>query len=210
MKKAGLFVLLVLFVLPVVAQAQEGTQEAPPTPPTAPQGQAQTPAPPVAAERYTPEYEISAGYAYRKFYFPDEPTAPTLGMNGGYASVDRNFKRWLGADAEVSAAFRNRGIYGNSSVYTLLVGPQLYPLKHRKLTPFAHLLFGVGYYRNAIPPNQAFGSLVRDWTALAWSGGGGLDLYLKQHLGIRLFEYDYNVAHFYGGNVDKGSGRVSV
>jgi len=209
MKKAGYFVLLVLFALPAVARAQEGTQE---TPPTAPQPPAQTPAPapPIAAEIYTPQYELSAGYNLRKFYFPDEPNAPTLGMNGGYASADRNFKRWLGAYAEISTAFRNRGKYGNSSVYSLLAGPQLYPLKHHKLTPFAHLLFGVGYYRNSVPANGGFGTLVKDWTALAWGGGGGIDLYLKEHLGIRLFEYDYNVAHFYGGNVDHGSSRISV
>jgi hypothetical protein len=32
----------------------------------------------------------------------------------------------------------------------------------------------------------------------------------KKHLGIRLFEYDYDIAHFYGGNVDHGSSRISV
>ncbi|MGD0955921.1 MAG: outer membrane beta-barrel protein [Candidatus Acidiferrales bacterium] len=211
MKKAGLFVLLVLFVLPAVARAQEGTQETPPTtPPAAPQAPAQTPAPPVAAERHTPEYELSAGYNYRRFYFPDEPTAPTLGMNGGYASLDRNFKSWLGAYAEISATYRGRGVYGDSSIYTLLVGPQLYPLRHRKLTPFGHVLFGAGYYRNAVPANGGFGSSVLSATAFAWGGGGGMDLYLKKHLGIRLFEYDYDIAHFYGGNVDHGSSRISV
>jgi hypothetical protein len=200
-----------LFVLPAVARAQDATQEAPPTtPPAAPQGQAQTPAPapPVAAERYTPKYELSAGYDYRKFYFPDEGT--TLGTNGWYASVDRNFKRWLGAYAEMSGVYRNRGTYGNSSIYTLLIGPQLYPLGHRKLTPFGHVLFGAGYYRNAVPTNGGFGSKVESATALAWSGGGGLDLYLKKHLGIRLIEFDYGTAHFFGGTADHGSDRVSV
>jgi hypothetical protein len=206
MKKAGYFVLLVLFVLPAVARAQEGTQE---TPPTAPQPQAPAPAPPIAAEIYTPQYELSAGYNRRKFYFPDEPTAPTLGMNGGYASADRNFKRWLGAYAEISAAYKNRGVWGNSSVYSLLVGPQLYPLKHHKLTPFGHVLFGGGYYRNSVPANGAFGSKVEDASAFAWGGGGGMDLYLKTHLGIRVFEYDYEEAHFYGGNIDHGSSRIS-
>jgi hypothetical protein len=207
MKKAGYFVLLVMFALPAVARAQEGTQE---TPPPAPQAPAQTPAPapPIAAEIYTPQYELSAGYTFRKFYFPDEGV--TRGMNGGYTSVDRNFKRWLGAYAEISTAFRNRGVDGNSSVYSLLAGPQIYPFKHRKLTPFGHVLFGGAYYRNSVPANGGFGTKVEDWTAFAWGGGGGIDLYLKQHLGIRLFEYDYNVAHFYGGHVDHGSSRISV
>ena len=165
MKKAGYFVLLVLFALPAVAWAQEGTQE---TPPTAPQAPAQTPAPapPIAAEIYTPQYELSAGYTLRKFYFPDEPTAPTLGMNGGYVSVDRNFKRWLGAYAEISAAYKNRGVWGDSSVYSLLVGPQIYPLKHHKLTPFGHVLFGEGYYRNSVPANGGFGTKVEDCDGL--------------------------------------------
>jgi len=205
MKKAGLFVLLVLFVLPAVARAQDATQEAPPT---APQGPTQTPAPPVAAERYTPEFELSAGYAYRKFYFADEGT--TLGTNGFYGSVDYNLKRWLGAYAEVSGAYKDRGLTGNSSIYGLLVGPQLYPLGHRKLTPFGHVLFGAGYYRNAIPANGGFPGKIQSATASGWGGGGGLDLNLKQHLGVRLIEVDYDKAHFFGGNADRGSVRVSV
>jgi hypothetical protein len=208
MKKAGYFALLMLFVLPVAARAQDPTQEAPPsTPPAAPQAPAQTP--PVAAEIYTPKYELSAGYNYRKFYFNN---GTTLGMNGGYASVDRNFKRWLGAFAEISAVYRGRGLSGDSSIYTLLIGPQLYPFGHRKLTPFGHVLFGAGYYRNAVPANGGFSSSVQTFAGTDWGGGGGLDMNLRnrKHLGIRLIEVDYDKAHFYGGNIDRGSIRVSV
>ncbi len=204
MKKARHFVLLMLFVLPAVARAQDATQEAPPT---APQAPAQTPAPPVATERYTPEYELSAGYTHRKFYFPD---GTTFGMNGGYASLDYNFKRWLGAYAEIAAVYKGRGLAGNSSLYTFLVGPQFYPFGHRKLTPFGHAFFGGGYYRNAVPANGGFSSSVQTATGSDWGGGGGLDLNLRKHLGIRLIEFDYDKVHLFGGHIDRGDGRVSV
>lgn len=209
MKKAGLFILLVLFVLPVTARAQEGggTQE---TPPAAPQAPAQTPAatttphpPPI---NYLSKYEVSGGFSYRKFYFPGE----TLGTEGWFGSAEYNWKSHLGVYLDASGDYRDRGLTGASSIYGLLIGPQFYPFGHHRMTVFTHLLAGVGYYRNVIPANGGFAREVQNDTATAWGVGAGLDFYVKRHLAVRMFEYDYDRANFFGQGSLQGSGRISV
>ncbi len=134
-----------------------------------------------------PKFELSAGYAYRSI---GVQPGTNLAMNGGYGSVDYNYDRWLGAEAEVVGVYKNQGVLGKTDIYTFLVGPRVYPLGHHKLTPFGHLLFGAGRYSKAIPTYGGFPATYRNATAYAWEGGGGLDLYLRKHWGVRLIEVD--------------------
>lgn len=134
-----------------------------------------------------PKFELSAGYAYRAY---GVSPAASLAMNGGYASADYSFTRWLGAEGEVVGVYKNQGVLGKTDIYTFLVGPRVYPFKHHKLTPFGHLLFGAGRYSKATPTYQVFPAKYVHDTAFAWEAGGGLDLYLRKHWGVRLIEVD--------------------
>jgi opacity protein-like surface antigen len=195
-KPAALFALLALLAGPAMAQDNPAPAQ-------------ETPAeqkPAKHAQRYTPRIELSGGFTYRKFYFPG---GLTLGMQGWYASVDYNLFHRVGLYAEGSAAYKNRGLPGNTSIYTIMAGPRVYPLGHRKLTPFAHVLFGEGYYRNVIPSFGGFTGPVQRITASTWQAGGGVDFNLSKHVGIRAFEADYGTIKFFGNPIDRGSGRVS-
>jgi len=164
---------------------------------------------PEAKKASIPRYELSAGYAYRAYGV--RPGA-SLAMNGGYASVDYNFRRWLSAEAEFVGAYKNQGVLGKTNIYTFLVGPRLYPLGHHKLTPFGHLLFGAGHYSKAKPTYGGFPATSFHDTAFAWEGGGGLDLYLRKHWGVRLIEVDMGHTGFAADNPTRSQGerRFSV
>jgi hypothetical protein len=220
-KLAWLLVLVAWFVVPAAAQ---DTSQNPPPDQSTPQGQStpESQTTPPAAEspkpkprpRYTAKYEISAGFAHRSF--STSPGAPKIGMNGWYGSVDYNWKRWLGFAADGLGVYTriNSGLastYHNQteSIYTFMVGPQFFPFKHRKVTPFGHFLYGGAYFRQYTSPVGGFGSNLVTSFSRAWEGGGGLDVTLRQHWGLRLVEFDYGSTRFFAGS-GQSSYRVSV
>jgi hypothetical protein len=203
-KLVGLFGLLALFVVPVVAQDSS----------TAPQDQAPTapaaPTEPVKVKRTypTPKYEISGGFTYRTYYGPN---ASTIGMKGGYASFDYNFFRWLGLEGEVvgvSGAIKIPQLPADDiKIFTALAGPKIYPLGHRKITPFGHVLFGAGINTTAIPAFSGYPGNSSAVAVHAWEAGGGLDFNLTPHWGIHVIQFDYGVAKFLGNNIPNQSSR---
>lgn len=164
---------------------------------------------PEAKKVSIPRFELSAGYAYRAY---GAYGSRSLAMNGGYGSVDYNWRRWLGAEAEFVGVYKNQGVLGKTDIYTFLVGPRVYPLGHRKLTPFGHALFGLGRYSKAKPTYGGFPAASYHDTALAWEAGGGLDLYLRKHWGVRLIEADMGQTGFAADNPTRSQGerRISV
>ena len=197
-KQAVICSLLALFVVPamapLVAQDQPPTDQNQ-TPP------AQTEPVKLKKTRITPRFEISAGYAYRKYYAPDGPAVGVpgnVGMNGWYVSFNDNLKRWIGIAGEVVDTGTNQGfLLGDTHIYTFVAGPQIYPLGHRKLSPFGHFLYGGGYYHDNIPPFQEFAGNTITSLVRVWEGGGGLDMNLSQHWGVRLIEIDVGSANFF-------------
>lgn len=212
-KLAGTLVCIaVLCAAPIIASAQEPPTQAPA--PQAPVPQATAPTaeessstpsstPPARpAEQYntraTPTLEISGGYSYRA-YSPTPST--TMKLNGGFVSVDYNLLSWVGIAAEGSATVRKEGAQslGTSqtlTIFTGLVGPQIYPLRHRKLTVFTHILMGDGYYYTKAPAFGGFSANVTTNSGFAWEVGGGMDVRIKKHWSIRLIEGDYGETSF--------------
>ena len=200
-KLAGTLVCIaVLCAAPMISRAQETPPPAP-----APQESSSTPSstpPRQPAEQYntraTPTLEISGGYSYRA-YSPTPST--TMKLNGGYLSVDYNLFSWVGIAAEGSAAVRKEGAQslGTSqtlTIFTGLVGPQIYPLRHRKLTVFTHILLGDGYYYTKAPAFGGFSANITTKSGFAWEVGGGMDVRIKKHWSIRLIEGDYGETSF--------------
>lgn len=209
-KLAGLFALLVLVVVPAVAQ-DAPPQEAPSqsTPPqAAPETSPNTEKKPKPL-LYTPKYEISGGFSHRSYYIA---SGPKIGMNGWYGSLDYNWKRWLGFELEGQGVYTSLDVNQNASLYTLLVGPQIYPFKHHKLTPFGHFFYGGGYFRKTTAAFGGFPSGVSTDFSKAWEGGGGLDVNVRRHWTVRAIQFDYGSTHFFSGSGTPGQGsyRVSV
>lgn len=152
-------------------------------------------------------YEISAGYNLRVFTLPNYAR---IGLSGGYGSFEYKILSRISAAMEVSAAFRNQGVAGDLSIYHAVFGPQIYPFKHRrKLTPFAHLLFGEAFYRNSYPPYGGFPAHVTTDSSFSWEGGGGVDLTHSTRWAIRLIQIDYASTKFLG-NTSQNNYRASI
>ncbi len=197
-KLAGLLTLLLFCIAPVVAQ--DGAPAPAPAPSQAPKQKSKP-------ERYVPKYEISGAYTHLSFY---SPTGITLGMNGWDGSFDYNVKWWLGVEGEVFGTYYNQGINGKTTIYTGMAGPEIFPFGHRKLTVFGHVLYGVGHYDLSFPALAPFPPSSITHTSDVWDAGGGLDFYLKPHLGIRLIQADYTEANFFtGSHANQGGLRVS-
>ena len=115
---------------------------------------------------------------------------------------------WVGAEAEGMGVYKDEAlIVGKTRIYHLLVGPKLYPLGHRKVTPFGHFLVGIARYSNTTPAYGGYPSTSRAASAYAWEAGGGLDWNLSPHWGVRLFQLDFGHENFFGGST--GNTRIS-
>ncbi len=206
MRKLAVVCGLLVFVLPLPAPLLAQDQQSP-------SGESQTPSDQNPPEETKPakakpiypakKYELAGGYALRTYYAPFEPNA--LHLNGWFASLDYNRFTWLGFTGEAVGGGINQsgvnnidgGLYGKTSVYTLLIGPQVYPFRHHKVTPFAHFLFGAGYYRNVTSSYGGFPGGNHDSLVRAWEVGGGLDLAWRQRWTIRLVQLDTTSANFF-------------
>jgi hypothetical protein len=198
--------LLMLFVVPAIAQ----DSTAPPAPDVAatkaPDASAKQTAPPPAPAKPS-KTEISGGFTFHRYY---EVTSSTTSMPGWYGDVEHNIiQRWLGAEIQGSGGYKSQGVLGNLQIYTLMAGPTFYPFGHRKITPFAHVLLGEGYYRNSIPASTGFPAQLNTHASFAWAGGAGLDLRVSRHLGVRIVQFDYALTKFFGGTVHENDMRFS-
>lgn len=198
-----LSILMMVFVTPAVAQ--DSTTNTTQTTTTQTTSTTQTTTKVTATS--PSKTEISGGFTLNRYY---EITGTTTSMPGWYGDVEHNIiQRWLGAEIQGVGGYTNQGALGNLSVYTLMAGPAFYPFGHRRITPFAHVLIGEGYYRNAIAPSTGFPAQTITHTSLAWAGGGGLDYRVTRKLSIRLAQFDYTELKFMPGTVHENDMRIS-
>jgi Outer membrane protein beta-barrel domain len=160
-------------------------------------------------------FDFSAGGSFRVFQQTFTADEAKVGMPGWYASGDYNihkFRNHFGLEMEGSGNYRNLITLGSTSIYTLLVGPKIYPFGHHKLTPFGHVLFGGGYYRDAVPPQTNFPHHIYEYGSGVWEGGAGLDLNVRKHWGVRVIEFDYAQTRFpvFGPYASEGNYKVSI
>jgi hypothetical protein len=141
----------------------------------------------------TPKIEISAEGAFNRF---NTPTGYYLDMAGWSASANYAVRTWVAAKVEASGWYGRRELVGTTSVHDLLIGPEFFPFRHHKITPWGHFLFGEGYYRNTIPPFGGFPSQVKDDFSYTWEAGVGLDFNFKHHWALRPIEFDYTSSKF--------------
>jgi hypothetical protein len=206
--------LFCLFLMPAAAQSTSpGPAAAPPASSSTQDTQQSTqqpdvetlpqpPPPPVAAP-----YELSGGYNLRVFTQTDNTR---IGFSGGYGEFEYKILSRISAAAEVSASYRNQGVNGDLSLYSFMVGPQIYPFKHRrKYTPFAQVLFGEGIYRASFPAYAGFPAEVRTNSAFTWEGGGGLDWTHSNRWAIRIVQVDYGQTKFFGSQ-SQTNYRISI
>lgn len=174
-------------------------------------------------EDYYWKYEFFGGYSYSRTDtgfnrddFANDDFDPSFngiartnfGAHGFHVSGVRNFNRFLGIKAEVSAHQRSGDIL-NVALPANLAGNQKYQLinfgaglqikdnlkETSRLKPFGQLLFGGGYQKFGF--NQNLEQQFRDAgfrlsrTQFALAVGGGVDVRISRRVDFRLFQFDY-------------------
>jgi hypothetical protein len=163
--------------------------------------------PSVAQAQQTAPYEVSAGYSLRVF---TQPGYARVGLNGVYGSFDYNIINRVSASAEVSSGLRNQGVNGDLVISSIMVGPQIFPFGHRhKITPFAHVMFGEGFYRNSYPAYGGFPAQVTTDSKFSWEAGGGVDWIHNSHWAIRVIQLDFAQTKFFA-NQSQTNYRASI
>ncbi|MFP5265215.1 MAG: outer membrane beta-barrel protein [Blastocatellia bacterium] len=167
-----------------------------------------------------PHAEVFAGYSY---FRPDGGG----NLHGWDASVAVNVNRWLGVVSDFSGHYGSQSlrteilndnfpgtisIRANSetNVHTILFGPQISYRGKRKLTPFAHALFGASRLgaRATVRFADAFVDSSISDIGFAAAVGGGVDMSLSDSVAVRLIQADYFVTKF--GRGSQSNVRLSV
>lgn len=161
-KSVSVFV-AVIIILGMVALAQEGSN--------------------------APRAEFFGGYQFlRASSGLNVPGINNFNLNGWDAAVNGYFNRYFGMTADFSGSYgtpQAAGVVGvKTHLHTFMFGPVVRaPMS--KVTPFAHALFGGGH-----ASLSAVGTSVSE-TDFTWAAGGGLDLNLSPHVGIRVAQADF-------------------
>ena len=145
-----------------------------------------------AQERSTTD--VFLGYSYIRAE-PSTSAVPDFNIHGGSASLAYNpeFGRgWLGLVGDFGGyrAAKVGGVNVDSNLFTYMGGPQVYLRSFRRVTPFAHVLFG-----GAHSTGNALG-ITGSHNAFAMAPGGGLDFRLSRHLSLRAGPVEYLFTNF--------------
>jgi hypothetical protein len=157
------------------------------------------------------KYEAGGGFDFRSFANDITGTGSRLSMVGWSGYGDYHIWKFINVAADFSGTYNRNNTFGNTSIYSFLAGPQLYPFGHNhKITVFGQLLFGGGVYLYHLPSQNGFGSEDKSYAGLVWMGGGGVDWRVRKRWAIRFIQADYEQTRFLSGSPSQGNYRVSV
>lgn len=157
--------------------------------------------------------EFFGGYSYLKSDLDipfatvtspaSDPFTSDFGMNGWQASITENATDWLGLTQQFGGNYGTREFPGASSAFnthfntfSILSGPRLSYPGLKGVTPFAHALFGYDQTTAKLEGT----SFKTTSTSYAMAFGGGVDVKIRRHLAIRLFQAEYYRYGAFGNN----------
>jgi len=176
----------------------------------------------------TPKVEVFLGYS-RFGTFSNNTVAGNrmIGLNGGSASIAFNFNRYIGlvgdfggyddSQVQLTGTGANQPIVVNSSgtAYTYLFGPRFSFRNDTRFTPFVQVLAG-GVHASAVTAANCAGTgcvVLPVQSSFAMTGGGGLDIRITRHVGIRAVQAEYMMTRFdsipAGGSSSQNDLRLS-
>lgn len=130
--------------------------------------------------------EIFGGYQFSR-YNSGVSGISGFNLNGWNAAVSGYINQYFGVTADFAGSYGTPKVAGvgvSTHLHTFLFGPVVRaPLA--KLTPFAHALFGGGHISGEV------GGVSASETDFTWAAGGGVDVNLSPHFGLRLAQADF-------------------
>lgn len=156
--------------------------------------------------------EFFAGYSYNNADINSLTINPgRAGLHGVNLAYTRNLNKVVGITADFSGHIKRESIttsageiQHNPEQYNLLGGLQLKARNQTRVTPFAHALFGVGFFRGfsavLLPASNTY--FFDDARSFAMVFGGGIDIRASKHISVRAIQADYNPTFFGQGRQD--------
>jgi len=153
---------------------------------------------PAGFAQQTPAWEFFVGYSGERTdvreYYKSTPIIYTfrdsyINMNGWELAVTENVNHWFGGTFQVTGHYKSPVVLGtktNERIHSIMYGPR-FSRRLAFLTPYGHLLFGIGRTTAAVSP----GPHITE-TEFAAAGGVGLDVHLGKKVGIRAFQVQYS------------------
>jgi len=177
----------------------------------------------------TPKVELFLGYS--RFGVGFNSSTGTVGnrmvgLNGGSASLAFNFNRHFALVADIggyddsqlqlTGTGVNQPLTVNSSgtAFTYLFGPRFTLGKQRRVSVFAQVLAG-GVHASAVTVANCTTACtpLPAQSALAMTGGGGVDIRLTHHISLRPIQAEYMLTRFAavpsGSNTHQNDLRLS-
>lgn len=134
-----------------------------------------------------PKAEAYFGYSYVRAVVSG---ATATNMHGWGGEANFNVTRYVGVMGSISGHYKSLG-GADLNMYHFLFGPQFtYHSTDSKLQPFGRVMFG------ASRASAGFSGLAATDTSFSWGFGGGVDVNLTDHIGVRVFSADYIQTRF--------------
>lgn len=153
---------------------------------------------PSGADWSAPRYTVSVGYSKVRSNAPPSQ-CNCFGADGGYAAVAYSLLPWLRIAGEVTGSHANNiGTLGqNLTLLTYTAGPQVV-VPAGRFEFFAHGLFGGAHGSDSyFPSGNTFSTSANSFAITA---GGGLDIGLTRHFGVRAAQVEYLRTTFSNGS----------
>ena len=136
---------------------------------------------PGRAQESYPKAEVFGGFSISSIAAGSPSTRTSF--YGWQASANGNLHRRLGIVGDFGGQYKTVAGVGISN-YQYLFGPQI-SMRHEKVTPFVHALFGA----------NRTSALGASSTNLGLGMGGGLDLNISDRLALRIPQFDWTPIH---------------
>ncbi len=136
-----------------------------------------------------PRYTLSTGYAKVRSNAPPNQ-CDCFGADGGYLSAAVALRPWLRIAAEMTGSHADHiGTLGQDlTLITYTAGPQIvWPAGRFEI--FAHGLFGGAHGSDSYFPSGS--TVSSSANSFAISTGGGLDIGITRHIGVRAAQVEY-------------------
>ena len=156
--------------------------------------------------------EFFAGYSYNNADINSLTINPgRAGLHGVNLAYTRNLNKVVGITADFSGHIKKESfttsageVQHNREQYNLLGGVQFKARNQTRVTPFAHALLGVGFFRGfsaiLLPASNTY--FFDDAKSFAMVFGGGIDIRASKHISVRVIQADYNPTFFGQGRQD--------
>lgn len=132
------------------------------------------------------QFDLAGGYSLVRANAPPGECG-CFTMNGGFASGQLNFSRWMGVAGEFSAGHASNisSLGQNLTLTTFMGGPRVSWPRYRAV-PFGEFLVGGARGSGSYFPSAT--SSTTSATSFAYAGGGGLDFNLNDRFSLRAFD----------------------